>query len=183
MGTPNSCSARPPEISVALKAKQVNVDSLMRRKGEDGVAPARAVTLITRIVSAALQGRESRMAIDVQVWAQPIILGAQTLPDANATLKAAPGAPLDLSFNLGLPGQSRLRGDGDLETGAEAKVPRRRCFHQAPTSRSCAIGRLWARRRPRPRSRLLPTPSLIAAHRCRARWKRRRPDSLDAISS
>ena len=57
----------PAQISVALKAKQVNVDSLMRRKGEDGVAPARAVTLITRIVSAALQGRESQMAIDAQV--------------------------------------------------------------------------------------------------------------------
>ena len=44
----------PARISVALKAKQANVDSLMRRKGEDGVAPARAVTLITRILSAAL---------------------------------------------------------------------------------------------------------------------------------
>ena len=53
--------------------------------------------------------------------AQPIILGSQTLPDASATLKAAPGAPLNLAFNLGLPGQSRLRADGDLETGAEAK--------------------------------------------------------------
>ena len=111
----------PAQISVALRAKQVNVDSLMRRKGEDGVAPARAVTLITRIVSAALQGRESEAAIDAQVLAQPIILGAQTLPDASATLKTAPGAPLNLTFNLGLPGQSRLRADGDLETGAEAK--------------------------------------------------------------
>ena len=111
----------PAQISVALRAKQVNVDSLMRRKGEDGVAPARFVTLVTRIVSAALQGRESHMAIDAQVLAQPIILGSQTIPDASATLKAAPGAPLNLAFNLGLPGQSRLRADGKLDTGAEAK--------------------------------------------------------------
>ncbi|HXW20032.1 MAG TPA: AsmA family protein, partial [Roseiarcus sp.] len=111
----------PARIGIALKAKQANVDSLMRRKGEDGVAPARAVTLIARIVSSALQGHESRTAIDAQVSAQPIILGAQTLPDASATLKAAPGAPLNLSFNFGLPGQSRLRGNGDLETGADAK--------------------------------------------------------------
>ena len=111
----------PAQISVALKAKQVNVDSLMRRKGEDGVAPARAVTLITRILSAALQGRENEAAIDAEVSAQPIILGAQTLPDASARLKAAPGAPLNLSFNLGLPEQSRLRVDGDLETGAQPK--------------------------------------------------------------
>ena len=111
----------PAQISVALRAKQVNVDSFMRRKGEDGVAPARAVTLITRIVSAALQGRESEAAIDAQVLAQPIILGAQTLPDASLTLKTAPGAPLNLTLNFGLPGQSRLRADGDLATGAEAK--------------------------------------------------------------
>ncbi len=111
----------PAQVSVALRAKQVNVDSLMRRKGEDGVAPARAVTLITRIVSTALQGRENEAVIDAEATAQQIILGAQTLPDASAKLKAAPGAPLNLSFNLGLPEQSRLRVDGDLETGAGAK--------------------------------------------------------------
>ena len=42
-GTPQLVFGSPAQISVALKAKQVNVDSLMRRKGEDGVAPARAV--------------------------------------------------------------------------------------------------------------------------------------------
>jgi AsmA family len=111
----------PARFSIALKAKQANVDSLMRRKGEDGVAPARAAALITRIVSAALQGREGETAIDAQVSAQSIILGARTLPDAHVTLKAEPGAPLNLSFNLGLPGETRLRGDGDLETSAEPK--------------------------------------------------------------
>ena len=110
----------PPRISVALKAKQANVDSLMRRKGEDAVAPARAVALIIRIAAAALQG-EGSTAVDAAVSAQPIILGAQTLPDASVTLKAQPGAPLHLTFNLGGPGQSRLSGDGDLETGAEAR--------------------------------------------------------------
>ena len=111
----------PVRISVALKAKQVNVDSLMRHKGEDEVAPTRAVTLITRVVAAALQGRESPAAIDAQISAQQVILGAQTLPDASLKLKTAPGAPLNLTLNLGLPGQSRLRAEGDLETGAEAK--------------------------------------------------------------
>ena len=130
----------PARISIALKAKQANVDSLMRRKGEDGVAPARAAALITRIASAALQGRESRMAIDAQVSAQSIILGAHTLPDANVTLKTAPGAPLHLSFNLGLPGQTRLRGEGDLETGAEPKFRGDVDF----TSADFALLRDWA---------------------------------------
>jgi hypothetical protein len=130
----------PARISLTLKAKQVNVDSLMRRKGEDGVAPARAATLITRIVSAALQGGEGQAAIDAQVFAQPIILGAQTLPDASATLKAAPGAPLNLAFNLALPGQSRVRVDGDLETGAEAKFRGDVAF----TTADLALLRDWA---------------------------------------
>ena len=172
----------PAQISVALKAKQVNVDSLMRRKGEDGVAPARAVTLITRIVSAALQGRESQMAIDAQVSAQPIILGAQTLPDASATLKTAPGAPLNLTFNLGLPGQSRLRADGDLETGAEAKFRGDVAFSSA----DFALLRDWATLGAPPawpKSPLSPTRSLIGAHRCRALWKPHRLDFRDAISN
>src|SRR5580693_10140614 len=130
----------PAQISVTLRAKQINVDSLMRRKGEDGVAPARVVTLMTRIVSALLQGRENEATIETQVLAQPIILGLQTLPDASATLKAAPGAPLSLAFNLGLPGQSRLRADGDLETGAEAKFRGDVAF----TSADFALLRDWA---------------------------------------
>ncbi|HSV00203.1 MAG TPA: AsmA family protein [Roseiarcus sp.] len=111
----------PVQISAALKSKQVNLDSLMRRKGEDAVAPARAAALIARFVVAALEGPGNEAAIDVRISAQPIILGAQTLPDASATVKAAPGAPLDLSVNVGLPGQGRLRVDGDLTTSPEAK--------------------------------------------------------------
>jgi uncharacterized protein involved in outer membrane biogenesis len=130
----------PARVSIALKAKQVNVDSLMRRKGEDGVAPSRAVTLITRIVSAALQGRDSQAAIDAQISAQALILGAQTLPDASATLKAAPGALLNLTFNLGLPGQSRLRAGGDLETGAAVKFRGGVAF----TTADFALLRDWA---------------------------------------
>jgi AsmA family len=130
----------PAQFSVALKAKQVNVDSLMRRKGEDGAAPARAVALITRIVSSALQGREGQAAIDAQIFAQPIILGAQTLPDARATLKAVPGSPLNLTFDLGLPGQSRLRVDGDLETGAQPHFRGNVGF----TSADFALLRDWA---------------------------------------
>jgi hypothetical protein len=108
----------PPRLSIDVKAKQANVDSLMRRKGEDGVAPARAAALLTRIASAALQGRQSRIAIDAKASAAPIILGARTLSDASVALRTEPGAPLHLVFSLGLPGQSRVGGEGDLDIGA-----------------------------------------------------------------
>jgi AsmA family len=109
-----------PRLSIDLKAKQANIDSLMRRKGEDGVAPARAATLLTRIAAAALQGRQGRIAIEAQATAEPIILGAQTLPDGTVALRTEPGTPMHLRFNLGLPGQSRIGGEGDLDAG-EAK--------------------------------------------------------------
>ena len=111
----------PPRLGIALKAKQANIDALMRRKGEDGVAPTRAVTLLSRIAAAALEGRQGGIAIDARASAEPIILGAQTLPDATVALKAEPGSPLHLRFNLGLPGQSRIAGEGDLDAGAAAK--------------------------------------------------------------
>ena len=129
----------PPRISVALKAKQANVDSLMRRKGEDAVAPSRAVALIMRIAAAALQER-GPMAVDAKVSAQPVILGAQTLPDANVTLKAQPGAPLNLAFSLGLPGRSRFSAEGNLETGQEARFRGDVDF----TSSDFALLRDWA---------------------------------------
>ena len=130
----------PAQISVALKAKQVNVDSLMRRKGEDGVAPARAVTLFTRIVSSALQGREGQAAIDAQIFAQPIILGAQTLPEASATLKAAPGAPLDLSFNLGFRGKAACARTATWKPGRQPHFRGDVAF----TSADFALLRDWA---------------------------------------
>ena len=114
----------PARLSVTLKAKQANVDAFLRRKAEDGVPPARALTFLSRAVSA-LQARQDPMAIDAHVSAAPIILGAQTLSDASVALTAAPGAPLHLSFDLGLPGPGRLRGEGDLETGASGEIPRR----------------------------------------------------------
>ncbi len=111
----------PARFSVALKAKEVNLDGLLRRKGEDGVAPVRALTFLSRAVSTALQGRQDEMAIDARASAEPIILGAQTLSDAKAALTTAPGEPLHLRFDHGLPGRSRFRAEGDLETGAAAK--------------------------------------------------------------
>ena len=104
-----------------MRAKQANVDSLLRRKGEDGVAPARALAFLSRAVEPALEGSAGSMTIDADLSAESIVLGAQTLSDATATMRAGPGAPLHARFDLGLPGRSRLRGEGDLETGAAAK--------------------------------------------------------------
>ena len=172
----------PAQVSVALKAKQVNIDAFMRRKGEDGVAPARAAALVARLLSSAVQGREGQAAIDARIDAQPIILGARTLPDFAATLKTSPGSPLEVSLNLGLPGQSQLRANGALETGGQPRFRGDVDF----TSADFALLRDWA---------ALGAPSALAnltafantlpyrSARCPARWKLRQPALPGAISS
>ena len=110
----------PPRLTVEAKAKQANIDAFLRRKGEDGVPPARALALLSSALSPALVATGA-MTVNADVSAGDVILGSQTLSDLSASVRAAPGAPLKTRFSAGLPGQSRLSGDGDLETGAAAK--------------------------------------------------------------
>ena len=49
----------PARLDIALKSKQANVDSLLRRKGKDAVAPARALAFFSRALAPAL-GRAGR---------------------------------------------------------------------------------------------------------------------------
>ena len=150
----------------------------MRRKGEDGVAPARARDARCRgSPRRRFEGRQGRIAIDARASAEPIILGAQTLPDATVALRAEPGAPLHLRLQASVSrGKAELAGEGDLDAGAwrSSAAP---LISAARTLGCFAIGRASARRRPRPRSRRSPKPSPIAAPRSRARSKRRRPAS------
>ncbi len=107
-------------LSIKAKAKQANVDALLRRKGEDGVPPARAVSLLAAALGPALAGTAG-MTVDADVAAGDVILGSETLADLSASVSAAPGAPLKMRFDIGLPGGSRLKADGELETGSAPK--------------------------------------------------------------
>jgi hypothetical protein len=107
----------PARLTVSVKAKQANFDVLLRRRGEDGVAPARVVSLLAAALGPALAGTDG-MTITTDIAAGDIILGSETMSDLSASLSAAPGAPLRTRFDIGLPGRSRLRADGELGTGS-----------------------------------------------------------------
>ena len=107
-------------LSIKAKAKQANVDALLRRKGEDGVLPTRAVSLLADALGLALPGTNG-IAVEADVAAGDVILGSETLTDLSASVSAAPGAPLKTRFDLGLPGGSRFKADGELETGSAPK--------------------------------------------------------------
>ncbi|HZZ62705.1 MAG TPA: AsmA-like C-terminal region-containing protein [Roseiarcus sp.] len=107
-------------LTIRARAKQANVDALLRRRGEDGVAPARAVSLLVPALAPALAGTGGMM-IDADVAAGDVILGSETMSDVSAKISAAPGAPLRARFDIGLPGRSRLKADGEIETGSAPK--------------------------------------------------------------
>ena len=107
-------------LSIKAEAKQANVDALLRRKGEDSVPPARAFSLIASALAPALAAAGG-MTVAADVGAGAVILGSETLPDLTASVKAAAGAPLETRFDLGLPGGSRLKADGAIETGSAPK--------------------------------------------------------------
>ncbi|MGA8714073.1 MAG: AsmA family protein [Roseiarcus sp.] len=112
--------ASPARLAIEVKAKQANLDALLRRKGEDGVAPARAVALLSGALAPIL-ARTSLVSVEAKLVAETIILGADTVSDVSASVRFTPGAPLHARFDLGLPGHSRLSGEGDLETSAAPK--------------------------------------------------------------
>jgi hypothetical protein len=107
-------------LSIKAKAKQANVDALLRRKGEDGVPPKRVVSLLAAALAPAVAGTGG-MTVEADVAAGDVILGSETLSDLSARVSAAPGAPLKTRFAIGLPGGSRLKADGALETGSAPK--------------------------------------------------------------
>ena len=110
----------PFRLVVEAKAKQANLDALLRGKGEDVVPPARALGLLADAFSPALSGA-GPIEIEARLTASDVILGGETLPDVSGSARSQPGAPFDISFNLGLPGRSRLKGMGKLKTGAAAR--------------------------------------------------------------
>ena len=129
----------PARLAIDAKAKQANIDALLRRKGEDVVPPVRAATVLVGALAPGLAAA-GRATLDARLAVESAILGGGTLAGLAASLEARPGEPLKTRFNLALPGQSRLRGEGVVETGAAAKYAGTVDFS---TGDAAALGR-WA---------------------------------------
>jgi hypothetical protein len=111
----------PARFTADLKAKELNVDALLREKGEDSVSPARALAALARVLSPLNAGSGPLLDLRVAFAAPTAIVGAQTLTDVALDATAAAGAPIEGDLELGMPGQSRLRLSGALELGAAAE--------------------------------------------------------------
>jgi hypothetical protein len=110
-----------PSLSAKLQAKQLNVDALLRKTGEESVSPARALAAFERVVSPLNAGAGAPMALQVAFSTPTVIVGAQTLTNVAIDANASPGSPIEGDLAAELPGQASLRLSGTLETGSAAQ--------------------------------------------------------------
>jgi hypothetical protein len=104
-------------LDARLTAKDLNVDSLLRRPGEDSAPPERLWDWLGGLGAAAGRLGRGPARIDADVSSPAMFLGAQTLEQVRLTLASRPGEPLTGTFETSLPGQSHLRLSGALELG------------------------------------------------------------------
>ena len=107
----------PLSLKADLKAKQLNLDSLLRRKDEDGVPPARALATLASAFAPFRALSSSPLRASVNFSAPSGELGAQPLADLSLDAELAPGAQLKTRFEIALPGLSRLQAEGDWDLG------------------------------------------------------------------
>lgn len=108
-------------LTADLKAKELNVDALLRRDGEDFASPARALAVLGNLLSPLKVGAGAPLALRLAFATPTVIVGAQTLSDVSLNATAVRGAPIEGELALGLPGDSTLRLSGALELGSAAQ--------------------------------------------------------------
>jgi uncharacterized protein involved in outer membrane biogenesis len=106
-----------PRLSVTLSAKELNVDALLREKGEEFAPPKRAYRTLVDILASAGIEHGPPLPVALKIDAPGIILGGDTLNDAALDASATPGAPITIGVQALAPGRSRLAASGDIEFG------------------------------------------------------------------
>ena len=111
-----------PSLDVALTAKQLNLDSLLRRPGEDAAPPTRALDFASSLAAAFRSAGAPSAAIRASLETPAVYLGARTLDSLKLALQAEPGTPLHGHAEFGLPGGGAFAFTGALEQGAGAAI-------------------------------------------------------------
>jgi hypothetical protein len=105
-------------LDAQLSAKQLNIDSLLRRQGEDAAPPARLLDWLKTFGARITERAGLPLRLNIGFTTDTVFLGAQTLDGLSLNVESKPGDPLAGRFETGLPGQSHVRLSGALELGA-----------------------------------------------------------------
>ena len=141
-GSVNATFAGEPNFDIDLSAKQLNVDALLRREGEDATPPSRAGAVLVEF-GRRIAARDAPPFRAKLAFSSPaLFLGASTLENVAIDAQSQPGQPLKVTLESSLPGLGRLRLDGGFDFGA---APEFRGSVEADVGDIGALGE-WAAR-------------------------------------
>ena len=116
-----------PEIEAELKAKTLNIDSLLRKDKKTFASPARAAAAFATLAERGLRRDAPLAKFSLRLSAGVAYLGARSLDAPKLELSGgapdggpsgAPDGGMRLKWDSGLPGNGRVALDGALELGA-----------------------------------------------------------------
>ena len=109
-----------PVLSANLQSKQLNLDALLRREGEEAAPPARLLSALKFLGERLMRPSSLPIQLSVTYSTPMVFLGAESLDQLNLSASAKPGEPVTGTFETGLPGEGHLRLSGAFESGAGA---------------------------------------------------------------
>jgi uncharacterized protein involved in outer membrane biogenesis len=102
-----------PALNADLKAKTLNLDSLLRSKDEVSAPPSRAFDAVAALVARA----PGLSGLSLRLESGAAFLGARALDAPKLSLDASPDGALRIKLATGLPGEGRFVLDGAVEPG------------------------------------------------------------------
>jgi uncharacterized protein involved in outer membrane biogenesis len=107
-----------PRLSVALAAKQLNLDALLRAEGEDSAAPAQVFESLSGVLAEVGIGSGPPIAVSFDFQTPAAILGGDTIADVSLSATAGPGEPIAGRLEASPPGRSHILASGAIDLGA-----------------------------------------------------------------
>ena len=119
-GTAQAQFGAAPRLALALAAKQLNLDALLRRDGAESATPAQAFEALDATLAALGAGAAPPLALSIDLATPAAILGGDTVTDVAVSATVAPGAPILGTLEASPPGRSHILASGTVEFGAAA---------------------------------------------------------------
>jgi uncharacterized protein involved in outer membrane biogenesis len=108
-----------PRAHVTLAAKQLNLDALLRRRGEDSVSPAAAYDALSAALAELGIGNGPPVALSLELETPAVMLGGDTIGDVALSIAAGAdsNAPISVKLEANPPGRSHILAAGGVDAG------------------------------------------------------------------
>jgi uncharacterized protein involved in outer membrane biogenesis len=104
-----------PKANLALTAKQLNFDTLLRAENEDSTSPTKAFEALSAALGSDDDGPGPPIALALQFDTPAVILGGDTIADVSLSATSIPGSPLTGKLEASPPGRSHILASGAID--------------------------------------------------------------------